>query len=256
MYNKVDISGINTSNLSVLSAEEKQELLEKASKGDKDARNRLINGNLRLVLSVVQGFACRGENPDDLFQVGCIGLMKAIDNFDLSLNVKFSTYAVPLIAGEMRRYIRDNNSIRVSRSLRDLAYKTLQTREELSGKLQREPTIEEISTAMQAPKSDIINSLEAISAPVSIYEPVYSDGTDSVYLLDQIKDTKNTDESWINSIALTDAIKKLDKREQKILALRFFRGKTQTEVAGEIGISQAQVSRIEKSAIEKVKLQI
>ncbi len=256
MYNKVDISGINTSNLSVLSAEEKQELLEKASKGDKDARNRLINGNLRLVLSVVQGFACRGENPDDLFQVGCIGLMKAIDNFDLSLNVKFSTYAVPLIAGEMRRYIRDNNSIRVSRSLRDLAYKTLQTREELSGKLQREPTIEEISTAMQAPKSDIINSLEAISAPVSIYEPVYSDGADSVYLLDQIKDTKNTDESWINSIALTDAIKKLDKREQKILALRFFRGKTQTEVAGEIGISQAQVSRIEKSAIEKVKLQI
>lgn len=256
MYNKVDISGINTSSLTVLSGKEKQKLLEKAVNGDRNARTKLINGNLRLVLSVVQSFACRGENPDDLFQVGCIGLIKAIDNFDLSLNVKFSTYAVPLISGEMRRFLRDNNSIRVSRSLRDLAYKTLQTREELSAKLQREPTIDEISSAMQVPKAEIINALEAISAPVSIYEPVYSDGTDSVYLLDQIKDTRNTDESWINSIALSDAIKKLDKREQKILALRFFRGKTQTEVANEIGISQAQVSRIEKNAIEKVKQQI
>ena len=256
MYNKVDISGINTSSLTVLSGKEKQQLLEKAVNGDRNARTKLINGNLRLVLSVVQSFACRGENPDDLFQVGCIGLIKAIDNFDLSLNVKFSTYAVPLISGEMRRFLRDNNSIRVSRSLRDLAYKTLQTREELSAKLQREPTIDEISSAMQVPKTEIINALEAISAPVSIYEPVYSDGTDSVYLLDQIKDMRNTDESWINSIALSDAIKKLDKREQKILALRFFRGKTQTEVANEIGISQAQVSRIEKNAIEKVKQQI
>ncbi len=256
MFNKVDISGINTSNLAVLSAKEKQALLEKASAGDKNARKTLINGNLRLVLSVVQSFACRGENPDDLFQVGCIGLMKAIDNFDLTLNVKFSTYAVPLIAGEMRRYIRDNNSIRVSRSLRDLAYKTLQTREELSAKLQREPTVEEIAKVMEVSKNEIINALEAISAPVSIYEPVYSDGVDSVYLLDQIKDTRNTDESWINNIALSEAMKKLDKREQKILALRFFRGKTQTEVANEIGISQAQVSRIEKGAIEKVKLQI
>jgi len=256
MYNKVDISGINTSSLTVLSGKEKQKLLEKAVNGDRNARTKLINGNLRLVLSVVQSFACRGENPDDLFQVGCIGLIKAIDNFDLSLNVKFSTYAVPLISGEMRRFLRDNNSIRVSRSLRDLAYKTLRTREELSAKLQREPTIDEISSAMQVPKTEIINALEAISAPVSIYEPVYSDGTDSVYLLDQIKDMRNTDESWINSIALSDAIKKLDKREQKILALRFFRGKTQTEVANEIGISQAQVSRIEKTAIEKVKQQI
>ncbi len=256
MYNKVDISGINTSSLTVLSGKEKQKLLEKAVNGDRNARTKLINGNLRLVLSVVQSFACRGENPDDLFQVGCIGLIKAIDNFDLSLNVKFSTYAVPLISGEMRRFLRDNNSIRVSRSLRDLAYKTLQTREELSAKLQREPTIDEISSAMQVPKTEIINALEAISAPVSIYEPVYSDGTDSVYLLDQIKDMRNTDESWINNIALSDAIKKLDKREQKILALRFFRGKTQTEVANEIGISQAQVSRIEKNAIEKVKQQI
>lgn len=255
MYNKVDISGINTSSLEVLTEAEKLRLLERVSKGDKVARSKLINGNLRLVLSVVQSFACRGENPDDLFQVGCIGLMKAIDNFDLSLNVRFSTYAVPLIAGEMRRYIRDNNSIRVSRSLRDLAYKTLQCRELLSSKLQREPTIDEISKAMEIGKSEIINALEAISAPVSIYEPVYSDNADSVYLLDQIKDTKNTDDAWINNIALSDAIKRLNKREQRILALRFFRGKTQTEVATEIGISQAQVSRIEKSAIEKVKMQ-
>lgn len=256
MYNKVDISGINTAGLEVLSEKEKLYLLQRVNIGDKTAREKLINGNLRLVLSVVQSFAFRGENPDDLFQVGCIGLMKAIDNFNLSLNVKFSTYAVPLIAGEMRRYIRDNNAIRVSRSLRDLAYKTLQCREALSTKLQREPTIEEIASAMDVDKCEIIKALEAISAPLSIYEPVYSDNADSVFLLDQIKDTKNSDDVWINSIALSDALKKLNKREQRILALRFFRGKTQTEVALEIGISQAQVSRIEKNAISKVKMQI
>lgn len=256
MYNKVDISGINTSNLKVLTNEEKLRLLKKTAKGDKAARRDLINGNLRLVLSVVQNFACRGENPDDLFQVGCIGLIKAVDNFDLSLNVKFSTYAVPLIAGEMRRYIRDNNSIRVARSLRDLAYKTLQKREELSASLQREPSIEEIASAMGAPKREIIDALDAISAPISIYEPLYSDGSDSVFLLDQIRDTRGSDETWINGIALSDAMKKLGRREQKILALRFFRGRTQTEVAAEIGISQAQVSRIEKSAIERLKQQI
>lgn len=256
MYNKVDISGINTSELSVLSADEKERLLVLASEGDKKAREALINGNLRLVLSVVQGFTGRGENPDDLFQVGCIGLMKAIDNFDLSLNVKFSTYAVPLISGEMRRYIRDNNSIRVSRSVRDLAYKALQVKEELSLSLQREPTATEISASLGVARSEIINALEAIAAPVSIYEPVYSDGADSVYLLDQIKDNDNTDEAWINSIALSDAMQKLGKRERLILELRFFNGKTQTEVASEIGISQAQVSRIEKSAIEKIKTKI
>lgn len=256
MYNKVDISGINTAELSVLSGEEKERLLALASNGDKKARDTLINGNLRLVLSVVQGFMGRGENPDDLFQVGCIGLMKAIDNFDLSLNVKFSTYAVPLISGEMRRYIRDNNSIRVSRSVRDLAYKALQAKEELSLTLQREPTATEISALLGVSRAEVINALEAIAAPVSIYEPVYSDGADSVYLLDQIKDNDNTDEAWINSIALTDAIEKLGKRERLILELRFFNGKTQTEVANEIGISQAQVSRIEKSAIEKIKAKI
>lgn len=256
MYNKVDISGINTAELSVLSGEEKERLLALASNGDKKARDTLINGNLRLVLSVVQGFTGRGENPDDLFQVGCIGLMKAIDNFDLSLNVKFSTYAVPLISGEMRRYIRDNNSIRVSRSVRDLAYKALQAKEELSLTLQREPTATEISALLGVSRAEVINALEAIAAPVSIYEPVYSDGADSVYLLDQIKDNDNTDEAWINSIALTDAIEKLGKRERLILELRFFNGKTQTEVANEIGISQAQVSRIEKSAIEKIKAKI
>lgn len=253
MYNKVEICGINTSALAVLSAEEKRVLLEKTAKGDKDARERLINGNLRLVLSVLQSFSGRGENPDDLFQVGCIGLIKAIDNFDLSLDVKFSTYAVPMILGEMRRFIRDNNSIRVSRSIRDLAYKALQAKEKLSTSLQREPSFDEIAEVVGVPKEDIVNALDAIATPVSLYEPVYSDSADSVFVLDQIKDTKNTDDSWINSIALTEAIKHLEDREQKILGLRFFRGKTQIEVASEIGISQAQVSRIEKSALEKIK---
>ena len=256
MYNKVDICGINTSSLVTLTAEEKRKLLEKTAKGDKTARARLINGNLRLVLSVLQSFSGRGENPDDLFQVGCIGLIKAVDNFDLSLEVKFSTYAVPMILGEMRRFIRDNNSIRVSRSLRDLAYKALQEKERLSNALQREPTIEEIAIKVGASKEEIVNALDAIAAPISLYEPVYSDNADSIFVLDQIKDSKNTDESWINSIALTEAIKRLNKREQKILGLRFFRGKTQIEVAAEIGISQAQVSRVEKSALEKIKNQL
>ncbi len=255
MFNKVDICGINTSTLTVLSAKEKKDLLEKAVKGDKLAREKLINGNLRLVLSVLQSFTGKGESVDDLFQVGCIGLIKAIDNFDLSLDVKFSTYAVPMILGEMRRFVRDNNSIRVSRSMRDLAYKALQAKEKLFISLQREPTIEEIAKELEVPKGDIVNALDAIATPVSLYEPVYSDGSDSVYVLDQIKDSKNTDEEWINGLALNEAMKQLDEREQKVLALRFFRGKTQIEVASEINVSQAQVSRIEKAALEKIKHQ-
>jgi len=256
MYNKVDICGVSTASLTVLSSEEKRELLEKTAKGDKNARAKLINGNLRLVLSVLQGFAGRGESPDDLFQVGCIGLIKAIDNFDLSLDVKFSTYAVPMILGEMRRFIRDDAPIRVSRSLRDLAYKALQAKERLSSKFQKEPTAEEIAKEVGSTKEEIVNALDAITAPVSLYEPVYSDSADSIFVLDQIKDSKNTDEAWINNIALTEAINKLNKREQKILGLRFFQGKTQIEVAAEIGISQAQVSRIEKSAIERIRHQL
>lgn len=256
MYNKVDICGVNTASLTVLSSEEKRELLEKTAKGDKNARAKLINGNLRLVLSVLQGFAGRSESPDDLFQVGCIGLIKAIDNFDLSLDVKFSTYAVPMILGEMRRFIRDDAPIRVSRSLRDLAYKALQAKERLSSKFQKEPTAEEIAKEVGSTKEEIVNALDAITAPVSLYEPVYSDSADSIFVLDQIKDSKNTDEAWINNIALTEAINKLNKREQKILGLRFFQGKTQIEVAAEIGISQAQVSRIEKSAIERIRHQL
>ena len=256
MYNKVDICGISTASLIVLSSEEKKLLLEKASKGDKAARARLINGNLRLVLSVLQNFAGRGESPDDLFQVGCIGLIKAIDNFDLSLDVKFSTYAVPMILGEMRRFIRDDAPIRVSRSLRDLAYKALQAKEKLSTSLQREPTAEEIAKDVGVTTEEIVNALDAITAPVSLYEPVYSDGSDSIFVLDQIKDSKNTDEAWINNIALSEAINKLNKREQRILGLRFFQGKTQIEVAAEIGISQAQVSRIEKSALNRIRYQL
>lgn len=253
MYNKVEICGINTSTLKTLSDKEKKELLIKCSNGDKSARKKLINGNFRLVLSVLQSFSGRQETTDDLFQVGCIGLIKAIDNFDVTLDVKFSTYAVPMILGEMRRYVRDNNSIRVPRSLRDLAYKALQAKEKLSAQLLREPKLEEIAKELSVGKSDVINALDAISDPVSLYEPVYSDSADSFYIMDQIRDASNTDESWINTIALKEAIAKLDKREKSILAMRFFRGKTQTEVAKEIGISQAQVSRIEKTALEKVR---
>ncbi len=253
MYNKVEICGINTSTLKTLSDDEKKELLVKSSQGDKLAREALINGNFRLVLSILQGFSGKHEASDDLFQVGCIGLIKAIDNFDVTLDVKFSTYAVPMILGEMRRYIRDNNSIRVPRSLRDLAYKALQAKEKLALKFRREVTVEEIAAELQVTKAEVVNALDAISEPISLFEPVYSDTADSVYVLDQIRDSSNTDEAWINTIALNQAISRLESRERNILAMRFFRGKTQTEVAKEIGISQAQVSRIEKTALEKVR---
>ncbi len=256
MYNKVEICGVNTSKLPTLSDSKKTELLKKSHEGDTAARDELIKGNLRLVLSVIQSFACRGENPDDLFQVGCIGLIKAVDNFDLSLDVKFSTYAVPMILGEIRRYLRDNNSIRVSRSLRDLAYKALQAREALSSRLSREPTVDEIAAETGCPRGDVVTALEAIADPVSLYEPVYSDGGDSIYVLDQIPDTINIDENWLTGIALNEAISHLTDREKRILLLRFYRGRTQTEVSDEIGISQAQVSRLEKGALEKIKKEL
>ena len=253
MYNKVEICGINTSKLKTLSNDEKQRLLELTAKGDKIAREELINGNLRLVLSVIQSFSNKGESADDLFQVGCIGLIKAIDNFDLSLDVKFSTYAVPMILGEIRRYLRDNNSIRVSRSVRDLAYKALTAKEKLSAKLSREPTMDEIAKELDTKKSDVIAALDAIMEPVSLYEPVYSDNEDSLYVLDRIVDSGSSDDAWLMDIAITEAIDKLSKRERLILDLRFFKGRTQTEVAKEIGISQAQVSRIEKGALDRIK---
>ena len=251
--NKVEICGVNTSKLKLLSNEEKRELLIRAKNGDDKAREKLINGNLKLVLSVIQSFGGRGENPDDLFQVGCIGLIKAVDNFDISLDVKFSTYAVPMILGEIRRYLRDNNSIRVSRSLRDLAYKALQARERLSAKLSREPTNAEIAKELDRTENEVVNALDSIADPISLYEPIYTDNGDSVYVLDQIKDDKNTDDQWLDEIAISQAIGKLSERERRILSLRFYNGRTQTEVSDEIGISQAQVSRLEKSALEKIK---
>ena len=250
MYNKVEICGVNTSKLKLLSNEEKRELLIRAKNGDDKAREKLINGNLKLVLSVIQSFGGRGENPDDLFQVGCIGLIKAVDNFDISLDVKFSTYAVPMILGEIRRYLRDNNSIRVSRSLRDLAYKALQARERLSAKLSREPTNAEIAKELGRTENEVVNALDSIADPISLYEPIYTDNGDSVYVLDQIKDDKNTDDQWLDEIAISQAIGKLSERERRILSLRFYNGRTQTEVSDEIGISQAQVSRLEKSKHE------
>ena len=253
MYNKVEICGVNTSKLKLLSNEEKRELLIRAKNGDDKAREKLINGNLKLVLSVIQSFGGRGENPDDLFQVGCIGLIKAVDNFDISLDVKFSTYAVPMILGEIRRYLRDNNSIRVSRSLRDLAYKALQARERLSAKLSREPTNAEIAKELDRTENEVVNALDSIADPISLYEPIYTDNGDSVYVLDKIKDDKNTDDQWLDEIAISQAIGKLSERERRILSLRFYNGRTQTEVSDEIGISQAQVSRLEKSALEKIK---
>lgn len=256
MYNKVEICGVNTAKLKVLSNEEKLELLKKAKAGDRQAREDLINGNLRLVLSVIQSFQNRGENPDDLFQVGCIGLIKAVDNFDMNLDVKFSTYAVPMILGEVRRYLRDNNMVRVSRSLRDLAYKALQAKEKLSVSLSREPTVEEIANEIGETTQNVTNALDAIVDPVSLYDPVYSDSGDSIYVLDQISDSTCTDENWLNNIAISEAIKKLGERERRILLLRFYSGKTQTEVSEEIGISQAQVSRLEKHALEKIKKQM
>lgn len=255
-YNKVEICGVNTSLLKVLKEDEKRELLLKVKNGDIVARDELINGNLRLVLSIIQRFSSRSDNMDDLFQVGCIGLIKAIDNFNVDLEVKFSTYAVPMIIGEVRRYLRDNNSIRVSRSMRDLAYKALQAREELTNENLTEPTIEAISQRINEKKEDVILALEAITEPISLYEPVYNDSGDSLYVLDQIKDSSADDEIWIDSIAIKEAIKHLDEREKRIIDMRFYVGKTQSEVAEEIGISQAQVSRLEKSALERIKKQI
>lgn len=251
-YNKVEICGIDTSKLKIMTEAEKTALLVKAKKGDNHAREALITGNLRLVLSVIQRFSNRGENPDDLFQVGCIGLMKAIDNFDTSHDVRFSTYAVPMIIGEVRRHLRDNNPVRVSRSMRDTAYHAMQTREQLSNDLNRDPTVEEIAKAMGKKKSEIVIALEAIVDPVSFYEPVYSNGGDTIFLMDQLG-TDESDGDWIDEISMKEAIKNLPQREKKILSMRFMGGMTQTEVAEEIGISQAQVSRLEKSAIDSIK---
>ena len=251
--NKVEICGVNTSKLPTLTNEEKSRLFEEIKKGNTNAREEFVRGNLRLVLSVIQRFSNRGENVDDLFQVGCIGLIKSIDNFDTSLNVKFSTYAVPMIIGEIRRYLRDNNSIRVSRSLRDIAYKALQAKEMLTSKNEKEPTVADIAREIGIAKEDVVFALDAIQDPVSLYEPVYNDGGDAIYVMDQIGDDKNNDESWIEEISLKEAMKRLNQREKRIISLRFFKGKTQMEVAEEIGISQAQVSRLEKSAMEHMK---
>lgn len=251
-YSKVEICGINTNDLKTLKESEKIELLKKIRAGDKSARDKLIEGNLRLVLSVIQRFTGRGEIMDDLFQIGCIGLIKAIDNFDTEHGVRFSTYAVPMIIGEIRRYLRDNNSIRVSRSIKDTAYKAMQVKERLINQTQREPAVEEIARELGLPKENVVIALESIVDPVSLYEPVYSDGNDTIYVMDQIGD-KNSDENWIDEILLKDEIKKLNNREKRILNLRFMKGKTQMEVAEEIGISQAQVSRLEKNALNRIK---
>lgn len=251
-YNKVDISGVDTSGLAVLKESEKIELLKKCRAGDKQAREKLISGNLRLVLSVIQKFMGRGENPDDLFQVGCIGLIKAIDNFNTELDVRFSTYAVPMISGELKRYLRDNTPIRISRSLRDMAYRAMQAKEMLTAKLSREPDITEIAAELGVPKADVVTALESISDPVSLYEPVYSDAGDTLYVLDQIGDGNDSD-GWIDELSFKEALVSLNEREKKILYLRFLRGHTQMEVAREIGISQAQVSRLEKNTLDKIK---
>lgn len=256
MIKKVEICGVNTSKLPVLSSEEKEKLLIKIKQGDEEARKEFINGNLKLVLSVIKRFNNRNENVDDLFQVGCIGLIKAIDNFDLSQNVLFSTYAVPMIIGEIRRHLRDNNSIRVSRSLRDIAYKALQMREKIMSEQNKEATIEEIAKELQIDKEEITNALDAIQEPLSLYEPVYNDGADALFIMDQVKDTKNIDENWIEDIAISESLKKLNEREKLIITKRFFDGKTQMEVADEIGISQAQVSRLEKSALLQMRKNI
>ena len=259
VYNKVEICGVNTSRLPVLSENRKQELLKAMHEGSasarKNARDEMINGNLRLVLSVIQKFANRGENPDDLFQVGCIGLIKAIDNFNCDKDVRFSTYGVPMIIGEVRRYLRDHNAVRVSRSLRDTAYKAMQVKERLTLENDREPGIDEIAKELDVPKENIVIALEAIVEPVSLYEPVYSDGTDTIYVMDQLGDSDD-DVHWLDEIALRDAMESLNEREKKILGLRFFRGRTQMEVAEEIGISQAQVSRLEKAALIKIKKEL
>jgi len=253
LIRKVEICGVNTSKLPVLSNEQKTELLKKIKDGDEIARSEFISGNLRLVLSVIQRFSNRGENPDDLFQVGCIGLIKSIDNFDLSQNVQFSTYAVPMIIGEVRRYLRDNNSIRVSRSIRDLAYKVLALKEKNSREGKKELTVEEIAKKLEVEVGDIAMCLDAIQTPMSLQEPVYGDGNESIYLMDQVKDKKNNDEFWTENITIAEAMKRLNEKEKNIVQKRFFEGRTQMEVANEIGISQAQVSRLEKNAIDHIK---
>lgn len=254
--NKVEICGVDTATLPVLKNEEMRKLFRAMQAGDEFAREKLVNGNLRLVLSVIQRFNNRGEFVDDLFQVGCIGLMKSIDNFDLSQNVKFSTYAVPMIIGEIRRYLRDNNPIRVSRSLRDIAYKALQVKEKLMAKHDGEPTATQIAEAMEVPLEDIVLALDAIQDPVSLFEPIYNDGGDPIYVMDQVSDEKNRTSQWVEEIALKEAMQRLNAREQNILSMRFFQGKTQMEVADEIGISQAQVSRLEKAAIKEMNKSI
>ena len=255
-YNKVEICGVNTSNLKVLTDEEKYDLLKKSKNGDENARKELIYGNLRLVLSIIQRFTGRRENLDDLFQVGCIGLVKAVDNFNIELDVKFSTYAVPMIIGEIRRYLRDNNAIRISRSVRELAYRALQAREELIAIKEREPTVDEIANRLGEKKTAVLHAMEAIVEPISLYEPVFNDNGDTLYVMDQLADTSGGDEAWLENIVLRDAMKQLSERERKIINLRFYQNKTQMEIASEIGISQAQVSRLEKGALEKIRKQL
>ena len=256
MQGKVEICGVNTAKLKVLTNEETISLLHQAKAGDTEAREKLIQGNLRLVLSVIQKFLGRGENPDDLFQVGCVGLIKAIDGFDLSQPVRFSTYGVPMIIGEIRRYLRDNSAIRVSRSMRDTAYKVMQAREKLMAETQREPTVEQIAKALDLPREEVVFAMDAIVEPVSLYDPIYEHGGDAICVMDQVKDTRNTDEQWLEHIALKEAIKRLGERERHILALRFYEGKTQMEVSTEVGISQAQVSRLEKNALNAIRRQL
>ena len=253
MLGKVEICGVNTTKLPTLTAAETDALLHRAKDGDAAAREKLVEGNLRLVLSVIQRFSGRGENADDLFQVGCVGLLKAIDNFDISQNVRFSTYGVPMIIGEIRRYLRDNSSIRVSRSMRDTAYRVLQAREKLQREQQREPTVEQIARELGIRREEVVFAMDAVCDPVSLFEPIYSDGGDAVCVMDQVRDNKNTDEDWLEQIALKEAMARLSERERQILALRYSDGKTQMEVSSEIGISQAQVSRLEKNAIKSIK---
>lgn len=256
MQNKVEICGVNTSKLKVLKNDEMQSLLLRSKAGDQEAREQLISGNLRLVLSVIQRFSNRGENADDLFQVGCIGLIKAIDNFNTDLDVRFSTYGVPMIIGEIRRYLRDNSALRVSRAMRDTAYRVLQVKEAYIAEHQKEPTIEEIANILEIKREDVVFALEAIVDPVSLYDPIYSDSGDTVCVVDQVRDNKNTDENWLEHIALKEAISQLTQRERSILEMRFFHGKTQMEVSAEIGISQAQVSRLEKSALKQMRKEL
>ena len=253
MLGKVEICGVNTSRLQTLSNEEMMRLIELAQKGDQAAKQRLVEGNLKLVLSVIQRFLGRGENPDDLFQVGCIGLLKAIANFDTTKDVRFSTYGVPMIAGELRRYLRDYSPIRVSRSVRDLAYRVLQCKQAMTAENGREPTFAQIAERLGVPEEDVVGAMDAVSTPVSLYEPVYTDGGDPLTVMDQVRDVKNTDEQWLESIALRQAKQDLSERERRILALRFYDGRTQMEVAGSLGISQAQVSRLEKGALASIR---